>query len=78
MTGAAGPAGRGAAAGMGRAAAAGMGRAAAVDGTGRAAIGADGATGGLTASTTATACQTWPHLLQRTLRPSGGITAAVP
>lgn len=32
---------------------------------------------GLAGSTAATACQTLPHLEQRTLRPVGGITAAV-
>ena len=32
---------------------------------------------GLAASVTAIACQTLPHLEQRTFRPVGGITAAV-
>jgi hypothetical protein len=34
-------------------------------------------TGGLAGSITAVACQTLPHLLQRTLRPDGGMTAGV-
>jgi hypothetical protein len=39
--------------------------------------GATGAIGGGTGSASGLACQTWLHLLQRTFRPSGGITAAV-
>jgi hypothetical protein len=39
--------------------------------------GAGSKTGGFADSTTATACQTLPHLEQRTLRPDGGMTAAV-
>jgi hypothetical protein len=34
-------------------------------------------TAGFAGSTTANACQTLPHLEQRTLRPVGGMTAAV-
>jgi hypothetical protein len=69
----------------------GRGRGAAAEGgapgDGRGAIGAGrGSTGGgtgaamtvgLAGSITAIACQTLPHLEQRTLRPVGGITAAV-
>jgi hypothetical protein len=61
----------------GAAGAAGARGAAGAPGAGARCIGAAGATGGLIASTMATACQTWPHLLQRTLRPSGGMVAAV-
>lgn len=50
-----------------------------IAGAGRGAAGGVGAviTAGLAGSTTAMACQTLPHLEQRTLRPVGGITAAV-
>ena len=67
-------AGRGAAAGGG---AAGAGRGG--TGAGRGSTGGVGAvmTVGLAGSTTAMACQTLPHLEQRTFRPVGGITAAV-
>ena len=70
-------AGRGAAAGEG---AAGAGRG--ITGAGRGPTAGAGAVGavmtvGLAGSTTAMACQTLPHLEQRTLRPVGGITAAV-
>jgi hypothetical protein len=69
--------GRGAAAGRGSGARrGGIGAAGAGRGWTGGGVGAE-TTAGLAGSITAIACQTLPHLEQRTLRPVGGMTAAV-